>query len=81
MIKIDHKIHDVYKADVYYSEITNEVVRCRRCDTRLRIYYAEDRLYAVKCGYCDCVTLVKADNPLEAAIAVGYNSEEEHNNV
>ncbi|MBP0983065.1 MAG: hypothetical protein J6A19_05000 [Oscillospiraceae bacterium] len=77
MLKIDHKMLDVYKADVHYSEIANVVVRCRKCDTKLRTYYAEDRLYAVKCGYCDYIALVKAGSPSEAAMAVGYSDEEE----
>lgn len=44
---------------------------CRNCGTILGIEYHEERLYSLKCEKCSIVTLVKAKNPAEAAMAVG----------
>lgn len=62
---IDDKFHEVYKADVLYHPALTDV-RCRECGTRLKVYYCENGLYAVKCGYCDYIALVKASNPTTA---------------
>ena len=64
----DRKYHEAFTADTYFVP-TN--VFCKCCGTRLKVYYAEKRLYAVKCGYCESITLVKADNPTEAARHIG----------
>lgn len=69
----DDKFHEVFAADALYRP-TPEDVRCRNCGTRLKAYYAENRLYAVKCGYCEMITLVKARNPSDAARFVGYDN-------
>lgn len=70
---IDDKFHEAFTADAYYRP-TPDDIRCRRCGTRLKAYYAEDRLYAVKCGFCETITLVKAGNPSDAARYVGVDS-------
>lgn len=70
MSNIDKTLHDAYKSDAYYTP-TLTPVYCHRCGTRLKTYYAEDRLYAVKCGFCETVTLVRASNPTEAMRYVG----------
>lgn len=67
---IDKKMTDAYEARAQYSP-TPTPIYCKNCGTRLKTYYAESRLYAVKCGYCETVTLVKASNPTEAALYVG----------
>ena len=66
----DRKMIAAFYADAYYQP-TPTAVYCKNCKTRLKAYYAESRLYAVKCGYCETVTLVKAGNPTEAARYVG----------
>ena len=66
----DKIFHDAFEQAGYYRP-TEPAVCCRKCGTRLKTYYAEGRLYAVKCGYCESVTLVKAGNPIEAAEFVG----------
>ena len=75
-MSIDNLLHQVYTCDAYFQPTPSPVV-CRKCGTRLKAYYAEARLYAVKCGYCESITLVKASHPTEAARYVGeYASEE-----
>lgn len=70
----DKTFHDAFKQDAHYSPTATKV-NCRNCGTRLKVYYAEGRLYAVKCGYCETITLVKASNPQEAALCVGEYAE------
>ena len=74
MPNIDMIIHRVYKQDVNYAPTMTDV-RCRTCGTRLKVYYAEEKLYAVKCGYCEYVGLVKADNPTHAMRFFGEYAE------
>ena len=71
---LDDKFHEAYTADAYYCP-SPTAVYCRNCGTRLKVYYAEGRLYAVKCGYCESITLVKASNPTQAARFVGEYKE------
>lgn len=66
----DDIFHAAFHNDVYYKPIDTHVY-CNKCDTRLKVYYAEERLYAVRCCYCESITLVKASNPVEAASYVG----------
>ena len=73
----DKTFHLAFKQDVPYFP-TAAKVNCRNCGTRLKVYYAERRLYAVKCGYCETITLVKASNPTEAQRYVGEYAEEAH---
>ena len=48
-------------------------IRCRQCGTFLETAYHEERLYSVRCGICEYVTLVKAQNPTSAVLkATGY---------
>lgn len=71
----DKTFHLAFKKEVNYFP-TPTRVDCRSCGTRLKAYYAGERLYAVKCGYCEAITLVKANNPTEAARYVGEYAEE-----
>lgn len=66
----DEMLHEAYRAPVIYRR-TPEEIRCKICGTRLNTYYAEERLYAVKCSCCDYVGLVKAKSPSEAAKVFG----------
>ena len=67
---LDQIIRDIYDARIYY-QATATPVYCRNCGTRLKTYYAEGRLYIVKCAYCETLTFVQANNPTEAARYVG----------
>ena len=67
---LEQKLLSAYNADALYQP-TPTAVYCRNCGTRLKTFYAEGGLYAVKCGYCETVTLVRANNPTEAARYVG----------
>ena len=75
-MKVDELFHNVFSANVRYNPLITDVY-CRNCGTKLKVYYAESRLYAVKCGYCDTITLVMADSPMEAAFYVGECKEKE----
>ncbi len=67
---VENKMHDAFSADAYYTPMATAVY-CRNCGTRLKVFYAEDCLYSVKCGYCETITLVRASNPTEAMLYVG----------
>ena len=67
---LEQKFFAAYNADAYYQP-TPTAVYCRNCGTRLKAFYAENRLYSVKCGYCETITLVLANHPTEAARYVG----------
>lgn len=70
VINIDKTMHRAYKAGMLRRP---SGVRCRQCGTTLETAYHEERLYSVKCCVCDCMTLVKAENPNNAALKVaGY---------
>ena len=71
----DKTFHLAFKQDVDYCPPLTRV-NCRNCGTRLKVYYAGKRLYAVKCGYCETITLVKANNAVEATRCVGEYAEE-----
>ena len=69
---LDRTIHDIFNSSTMYKKLPNNAsVRCKECDTPLKTYYAEDRLYLVKCGFCETVTMIKASNPIIAAAMVG----------
>ena len=72
----DRPFHEAYISDVNYTP-TLTAVHCRNCGTRLKVYYCEERLFAVKCGYCETVTLVKAGNPTQAMRFVGEYEEKQ----
>lgn len=63
----DDLIHEVFNSSITYKGLEPYDVRCPKCHTKLKVYYAESRLYAVKCCYCDIITLVQADSALMAA--------------
>lgn len=67
---IDDIFHSAHGTNALFRKLPDDV-RCRNCGTKLKACYAEGRLYAVKCCYCETVTLVKANNPVEAALYVG----------
>lgn len=69
-MRVDEVLHAAYCAPAMYKR-TPEDIRCKICGTRLKTYYAEERLYAVKCSCCDYVGLVKAKSPSEAAKVFG----------
>ena len=54
---------------------TPRPVYCRHCGTRLKAYYAEKTVYLVKCGYCEYVGIVSAENPTEAAKHFGMETD------
>lgn len=71
----DKKIRDILKTDVLFRP-TATPIYCRECGTRLKFYYAEERVCAVKCGYCEYIGIVRADSPNKAAF---YFGEEKRN--
>lgn len=52
-------------------------IYCKECGTKLKVYYAEEKVYAVKCGYCEYIGVVKAKNPDEAALCFGKKGGEQ----
>jgi len=44
---------------------------CTVCHNPLEVYYAESRIYAVRCTLCEIVTVLSSTNPIEAAAWVG----------
>lgn len=63
-------IHTAHRPPVQFRK-TPEKIRCRNCGSLLQAYYAEERLYAVKCYGCDYVAIVKASSPSGAAMFFG----------
>lgn len=63
----DELIHELFDAHIAFKGLEPYDVRCPRCHTKLKVYYAESGLYAVKCCYCETITLVQADSVLSAA--------------
>ena len=72
----DKTIHEFFEARLPYKPMLTKV-NCRNCGTQLKVYYAEKRLYAVKCCFCETVTLVEADNPTQAMRYVGEYDKKE----
>ena len=50
----DEILHEAYRAPVIYRR-TPEEIRCKSCGRWLKTYYAEERLYSVKCFGCGYV--------------------------
>ncbi len=68
----DRTIHDIFNLTILYKKLPNKaVIRCKECGTPLKTYYAEERLYLVKCDFCETVTMLKASSPIIAAAMVG----------
>ena len=63
----DDLIHEIFTTPIAYTGLEPYDVGCPRCHTKLKVYYAESRLYAVKCCYCDTITILQAGSALEAA--------------
>jgi ribosomal protein S27E len=70
----DETLREVYRARLVYTPTLTKV-NCRNCGTRLKVYYAEEAIYAVKCVFCETVTLVEANNPTQAMRFVGEYDE------
>lgn len=71
----DRSFHTAFSEPVRYREPPVRVV-CERCGAPLLVYYAENRLYAVKCTRCEKVLLTYAGSPTKAALRMGILSEE-----
>ena len=65
---IDKMAHEVYIKPI---QINKQPARCLRCGSPLHTAYHEERLYSVRCLYCKTVTLVKEQNPVQAALKIG----------
>lgn len=72
----DKTIRDVFTARLPYKPMLTKV-NCRNCGTQLKVYYAEEGVYAVKCCFCETVTLVEASNPTQAMRFVGEYDKKE----
>ena len=73
----DQIFHEAFKSDALFRPVGGADIRCRKCDAKLKTFYAEDQLYAVKCCYCETITLVKASCPIAAAMCVGERRHEQ----
>lgn len=69
-MRVDELLHAAHLAPAMYTR-TPEEICCKICKRRLKTYYAEERLYSVKCLGCGYVALVKAGSPSEAAKLFG----------
>ena len=72
----DELIHAAFRPPAQFRK-TPEKIRCRNCGSLLETYYAENRLYAVRCYGCDFVAIVKACSPSGAAMVFGDKMDEE----
>jgi phage FluMu protein Com len=69
---LDKTIHEIFNLTTLYKKLPNKaVIRCKECNTPLKTYYAEERLYLVKCEFCKTVTMLNASSPITAAAMVG----------
>ena len=75
----DELIHAAHRPPVRFRP-TAEKICCRNCGSLLQAYYAEERLYAVKCYGCDYVAIVKASSPSGVAMLFGNKMDEEDSN-
>lgn len=66
----DDVFHNVFRANARFVPPPAPVV-CRKCGDHLKVYYAESRLYAVRCGYCESISLVHAKSPMVAVLHFG----------
>ena len=66
----DFKIRAILKMENMFRP-TSRPVYCNKCGTRLKVYYAEEKVCAVKCGYCEYIGIVKAGSYDEAALYFG----------
>lgn len=55
---------------------TSKPIYCNTCGTKLKVYYAEERVCVVKCGYCEYMGIVKAGSYDEAALYFGKGRNE-----
>lgn len=73
---IDDIANELYDTSVVFSPLPNgESMVCPVCKTKLKVYYAENRLYVIKCVYCNNISLTKASNPIEACKNIGAETE------
>lgn len=50
---------------------TSKPIYCNKCGTKLKVYYAEEKVCAVKCGYCEYIGIVKANSYEDASLYFG----------
>jgi DNA-directed RNA polymerase subunit RPC12/RpoP len=90
MSSIDHEANLLFNAiftnflrfEPCGDKTMNTRVACDNCRTTLESSYLEERLYAIRCPDCRTVVLLKAPNPLEAAMRVGYEEKlHEHKKI
>ena len=70
--KIDRAAREVYNIMLIISKLRTadertSSVLCRGCDKPVTVVYHESQIYSVQCPRCELVTLVKANNPEQAA--------------
>lgn len=66
----DITIRNILKMDNLFKP-TYKPIFCNKCGTKLKVYYAEEKVCAVKCGYCDYIGIVKANSYEDAALYFG----------
>lgn len=74
----DDIFREAFEMPVNFTGLEPYEVKCPRgCGTRLKTYYCEGGLYAVKCCYCETITLLKAPSALKAAEYTACSNTEE----
>ena len=72
-MSVKYKITDINTDDAAHHIFDKNLVRhkfgivCKECGETLEVAYHEKMLYSVLCPGCKKITLVKAQNPAEAA--------------
>ena len=61
--KLCHKFYDEAKPKGYDSKCF-----CRYCGSKIEVCYCEERLFFVRCTGCENLALIKAGNPIQAAV-------------
>lgn len=62
-----HEAYDGMKTCTY----RNYGHKCWLCGAKLGTTYLEERLYAIRCEYCQTITLIEARSAFEAENAIG----------
>jgi lysyl-tRNA synthetase class I len=68
--KSAHRVHG-FATDKRSEGWWNTHVICPRCGHELETSYCEERLYMVRCGRCETVTLTTGESPGDAAEKLG----------
>ena len=69
-MEVDKNFRDILKSDVLFRPTATPIC-CNHCGTKLKVYYAEERVCVVKCGYCEYIGIVKSSNLDLAALHFG----------